>query len=545
MVKIKNISAFVVSLLLLCADCMILSAQNPAGSDPEAPGIQQILEPVKIDGIELFRVRGISSFTAAERASAIGERIKEAAADPLVMPDSVKVVPMSDHLAIYAGTRFIVNIYDGDAEIENVKKETLAQIISNRTVQTIERFRHERSRPVLIRKSFTALGALILMSVILTLITWFFRKVNRRLQRRMKAGLDEIENKSYSLIQTNYLWKSYNLAFRLLRIIIIVLVVAFSFNYILGLFPWTNNVAIYTLKILINPVVTIGQGLINFIPNLAFLAVIYLVTRYLLKLGKMLFKGIQQGGITLKGFDPEWSMPTYRILRILVLAFSLVLAYPYIPGSNSSAFKGISVFAGLLLSLGSSSFISNVIAGYSITYRSAFKIGDRIRVDNHEGFVEEQKLLVTRLRTIKNEDIVLPNSLVLNSSLINYSARARKSGLIIHTNVGIGYETPWRQVDSMLKEAANRTEGLLKDPPPFVLKLSLGDFAVLYQINGYCDEAITLEILYTRLHENILDVFNENNVQIMTPAYMADPEKPKVVPGNKWDIPLLNRKNKD
>jgi small-conductance mechanosensitive channel len=173
-----------------------------------------------------------------------------------------------------------------------------------------------------------------------------------------------------------------------------------------------------------------------------------------------------------------------------------------------------------------------------MTYRRAFRIGDLIEADNHLGFVEEQKLLVTRLRSPKNEEIIIPNSTLLNSHIVNYSAKANEKGLVIHTIVGIGYETPWRQVVAMLMLAADRTDGLLKDPPPYVLKKSLGDFAVNYEINAYIRDVPRLALYYTRLHQNILDVFNENNVQIMTPAYEGDPATPKVVPKDQWDLPL-------
>jgi small-conductance mechanosensitive channel len=176
-----------------------------------------------------------------------------------------------------------------------------------------------------------------------------------------------------------------------------------------------------------------------------------------------------------------------------------------------------------------------------MTYRGAFKTGDRIKVDDIVGFVEEQKLLVTRVRSLKNEEIVIPNSVLLNSNIVNYSTKAKEKGLILHTTVGIGYETPWRQVDAMLKLAADRTESLLKQPPPFVLQKSLGDFAVTYEINVYCNDANKMPFLYTALHQNILDVFNENNVQIMTPAYEGDPEIPKVVPRDKWETPLAGK----
>ncbi|MBL0005984.1 MAG: mechanosensitive ion channel [Saprospiraceae bacterium] len=208
------------------------------------------------------------------------------------------------------------------------------------------------------------------------------------------------------------------------------------------------------------------------------------------------------------------------------------------PGSSSGAFQGISVFLGVLFSLGSSSFISNVVAGYSMTYRRAFKKGDRIQVNDMNGYVEEQSLMVTRLRSVKNEEIVIPNSIMLSSSLTNFSVRAKTMGLIIHTTVGIGYETPWRQVEAMLKEAADRTEGLLKDPPPFVLQKELGDFAIVYEINAYCNDVNKMYLYYNALHQNILDLFNENNIQIMTPAYEGDPDTPKVVPKEQWNTPL-------
>jgi small-conductance mechanosensitive channel len=187
-----------------------------------------------------------------------------------------------------------------------------------------------------------------------------------------------------------------------------------------------------------------------------------------------------------------------------------------------------------MFSIGSSSFISNIIAGYSLTYRRAFKMGDRIKVEDVFGDVVDMKLFVTRLRSLKNEEIVIPNSTLINSNIINYSSLSRQNGLILHTTVGIGYETPWRLVEEMLKSAADRTEGLLKQPSPFVLQKSLGDFAVTYEINAYSNDPSQMMLVYTSLNQNILDIFNENNVQIMTPAYEGDPAEPKVVPKEKW-----------
>ncbi len=236
----------------------------------------------------------------------------------------------------------------------------------------------------------------------------------------------------------------------------------------------------------------------------------------------------------MQNFDPDWAMPTHKIVRFMIIAFSIVIAYPYIPGSDSMAFKGVSVFIGVIFSLGSSSFIANVMAGLAMTYRGAFKEGDRVRIDDVFGRVEEIKLMTTRIQTIKNESVLIPNSNILNTNVTNYSVMAKKPGLLLHSTVGIGYDTPWRQVEAMLLLAAERTEGLQKEPAPFVLQTLMGDFAVNYEINAYCTEVNRMLAIKSDLHRNIQDVFNEYGVQIMSPAYESDPQTLKIVPPKDW-----------
>jgi len=211
-----------------------------------------------------------------------------------------------------------------------------------------------------------------------------------------------------------------------------------------------------------------------------------------------------------------------------------VVAYPYIPGSDSQAFKGLSLFVGLVFSLGSSSVISNIIAGYTMTYRRLFREGDRVRIGQVVGAVTKVRLQVTHVRTPKNEEVVIPNSAILGSEVVNYSTLAASDGLILHTSVGIGYETPWRQVEAMLLLAAERTPGLAQGRQPFVLQRALGDFAVTYELNAYIDDPSRMLLVYSDLHRQILDVFNEYGIQIMTPAYEGDPEQPKIVPREQW-----------
>ena len=288
------------------------------------------------------------------------------------------------------------------------------------------------------------------------------------------------------------------------------------------------------LQLVIDPLTTLGLSFVGALPNLAFLAVLFFVVRYLLKLGRMFFAAIEHGSLHFEGFDAEWAMPTYKMLRIFVVAFAVVVAYPYIPGSDSAAFKGVSVLLGVIFSLGSSSVIGNIIAGYTMTYRRAFRKGDRIKVGEVCGDVVDSTVLVTTLRTPKNELVVVPNSEILGKSVVNYSTLARKQGLLLHTTVGIGYETPWRQVEAMLVMAADRTEGLLRDPRPFVLQTGLGDFCVNYELNAATADASSMAQQYSALHANILDVFNEYGVQIMTPNYVADTADAKLVRPSDW-----------
>jgi small-conductance mechanosensitive channel len=518
------------------------NCQTSNDVDPEIAGIEKILAPVKIDGKTLFFVRGISSYPAGQRASAISKRIRKAAANNAIPADSVKITNGPGYLMIYAGEDFIMNIYDVDAESEKINQTALARLIQVKTIETLRQYREHRSSPVLFKNSIHAIGAVILYVAFLYCILWLLRKIKTWLQIRIKSKADSLENKSYKLISSVQIWMVYNSIFRILKFLTVLILSITFLEYIFGLFPWTNSILISTLNLIVDPLKTMSLGIIGYIPSLFFLIVIFLVTRYLLKLIKLFFNGINQGMIEIHNFPPEWALPTFRIVKIFITAFAVIIAYPYIPGSSSAAFKGVSVFLGLLISIGSSSLIGNIMAGYSMTYRRAFRKGDLIQVNDIIGVVDDQKLMVTRLRSYKNEEIVIPNSVLQSSNIINFSSKAGEKGLILHSIVGIGYETPWRQVDSMLKLAADRTEGLLKQPPPFVLKRSLGDFAVNYEINAYCKDVYNMLHHYNELHQNILDVFNENNVQIMTPAYERDPEEPKVVPKDKWDIPLSDEK---
>jgi small-conductance mechanosensitive channel len=320
----------------------------------------------------------------------------------------------------------------------------------------------------------------------------------------------------------------------MIQVFIILLLFYTYLHLSLSFFPWTKAFASQLFDYILGPLQTVGSAVLATIPKLIFLAIIILITLYILKLMRHFFDEIEKGIIALKGFYPEWAQPSYRICRLLVIAFAAVVAFPYIPGSSSSAFKGISIFVGVLFSLGSTSFIANILAGYALTYRRVFRIGDRVKIADFTGDVVESKLQVTIIRTVKNEEIIVPNSMIVNGHVINYSSLAKERGLILHTTVTIGYDAPWRQVHAMLLMAAEKTAGLLREPPPFVLQKSLDDFYVSYELNAYTDNPQGMTQIYSELHKNIQDAFNEYGVQIMSPAYESDPDRQKVVPRDKW-----------
>jgi small-conductance mechanosensitive channel len=279
---------------------------------------------------------------------------------------------------------------------------------------------------------------------------------------------------------------------------------------------------------------TIAASTLNNLPSLIFIAVVALVTYYVLKLARFIFNEIAAERISFTGFYPEWAAPTYNIFRVFAIAFALVVAYPYIPGSNTEAFKGVSIFLGVLVSLGSTSAVSHIVAGIVLTYMRAFRVGDFVEIGNERGMIAEMSPLATHLRTAKNVEVTIPNATVLGSHVTNFSTHLRDRKLILHTSVGIGYNVPWRQVHAMLLTAAAQTKGLLREPAPFVLQRQLDDSCIRYELNAYTDRAEGMLLAYSELHQHILDIFNEYGVQIMTPSYEGDRETPAVVPKSDW-----------
>ncbi|MGK9367494.1 mechanosensitive ion channel family protein [Melioribacter sp. Ez-97] len=300
---------------------------------------------------------------------------------------------------------------------------------------------------------------------------------------------------------------------------------------IFSLFTFSSHWADTLLGYILNPLKTVWTSFINFLPNLFFIIVLVFVFNYLIKAVKFIFNEIDKGTLEIPGFHKDWAIPTYKIVRFLILVLAVIIIFPYLPGSDSPFFQGISVFLGILFSLGSSSAISNMVAGVVLTYMRPFKLGDRVKIADTMGDVVEKTLLVTRIRTTKNVDITIPNSMVLGSHIINFSSSSEDKGLILHTTVTIGYDVPWKQVHELLISAAAETEHIKKEPRPFVLQTSLDDFYVSYELNAYTDKPQMMQKIYSELHSKIQDKFNEAGVEILSPHYSA------IRDGNQVTIP--------
>jgi len=356
-------------------------------------------------------------------------------------------------------------------------------------------------------------------------------------QRYLRSRLEELESQSSGVLDADR-FESVLLGFvRGLWWLLAAVTTFACVDSVLELFPWTRGVARWLFELVLGPLQIMLNALARSIPNLVFLAVLYVIVHYLLRILELFFAGVDRGAIRLAGFAREWAIPTFKLARMAIVAFAVVVAYPYIPGSSTDAFKGISVFAGVLFSLGSSSLIANTLAGYALLYRRTFSVGEWVKIGAYTGSIRAIEQQVTRLRTVHNEEVVIPNSQIVQREVVNYSRYARGGRLLVHSIVSIGYDVPWRQVEAMLIEAARRTEGLLKTPEPFVHKLELDDFFVKYDINAYCDDAARMPALYSELHANIIDEFNRHGVQIMSPHFLAQPAEPVVVPKARWFEP--------
>ncbi len=481
----------------------------------------------------LFVIHGkLGSFSAHDRALAVSERIKKLPGGTLFSDSTLKIVAAETTVDVMHGETIIVSISENDARRNNMTKEELAENYRMIISDAVLIYKHETNILTLAKEIGLATIVLTIFGVLLYYCGKLFKWTGRKITEQEGKKIAGVKIKNAMLFDAKrqisaILWLN-----TLLKWFIIILLTYATLPLVFSFFPWTQNFAETLYGYILNPLQKIVHSIWHYLPNLFTIVILFLVFRYAIKGLHFLKTEIESGKVHLSGFYPDWANPTFQILRIILYAFMFVLIFPYIPGSDSPVFQGVSVFLGFLFTFGSAGSLSNIIAGTVLTYMRLFKIGDRVKIGDVVGDVVEKSMLVTRVRTIKNEIVSIPNSTIMSSHTINYNYETEMGqGLILNTKVTVGYEIPWPKTHQVLLEAANRTNLLLKDPKPFVLQTSLDDFYVSYQINAYTKEPNKQADIYSELHRNIQDCCNEAGIELLSPHYKA------VRDGNQIAIP--------
>ncbi|MGB6297722.1 MAG: mechanosensitive ion channel domain-containing protein, partial [Rivularia sp. (in: cyanobacteria)] len=473
----------------------------------------------------LFKIRaGVGAFSPEERAIAVTNRILKLAEDPTIPVERIRIDDKPSTTNLTVNNRVLVTITDGDARAADESRRELARNYQQKIQNTITQYRIERS-PDYIRQGIfnSAIAtALLVATLILFAIVfpWLYRKVNNL----QSTQFPTIRIQNFELFTATRISQLLISLLKLLRFLLTLGALVIYVPLVMSFFPWTRQISLRVFRYFLQTVETSWEGFLSYLPNLFALSIILFLSYYLIKLMRNFFTSIGNGNLTFQGFYQEWAEPTFKLSVFLIVILAAVIAFPYLPGFGSPAFQGISLFLGLLLSLGSSVVVANVVAGVILIYTRAFQIGDRIKIGDAIGDVVEKTLFVTRIRTVKNVMITLPNTSVFTNQIINYTAAEldpNQAPLILHTTITLGYDVPWRKVHQVLVDAAKSTTHLLSEPEPFVLQTSLDDFYVSYELNAYTQNPSIMARIYSELHQNLQDKCNEAGIEILSPHYSA------------------------
>lgn len=497
---------FLSIILFLCASCSTFAQTQP--------------ETLRFNGEEIVRLSAtVGVFTPNERINRAGKMFYKVANDYSVSPQELFLAKNESGTLIMAGEIPLVGVTIADALSASLSENLLSQQALSQSIKAITAYRKVREGNYIFWGVVKTFGIFFFAYVFFYLLKKLFSRLERRvrlLQSKTQIRFLQIHNKEG--FSYDKLWEMLATVLRITHLLFVLAFLYFTLPFALTFFPWTAPYSKKVISLMTDPFVHVLQSFANYLPSLFLIIVIILFTRWLLWGVKKVFTAIEEGHISLQGFHPDWANPTYRLVSILIWIFSFAIIFPYLPGSKSPAFQGISVIAGLLFTFSSGPAIGNMVAGLVIIYMRPFKVGDRVKMGDVVGDVIEKTILVTRIRTIKNEEITVPNSSVLAGQIVNYSSVGK---LVLHTSVTIGYDAPWRQVHELLIQAALATPMILQEPKPFVLQTSLDDFYVCYELNAHTDKPREMAQIYSDLHSHIQDSFNKAGVEIMSPHYRA------------------------
>lgn len=512
---------------------------------PETLGVPaRVSVPVFLGGRELFRIgSGRDGLSPEARAAAIRDRLTAAVRDRAVPADSVHLVSTPEGIEFRLGDHYLWTVTPADVEGRSVTEvgTKIAGLPTAITRGVLAERAARRPAGVLISVALALLATLVAW-ILLRVLILLSRRWRAFLARRLPRHVRGFRFRNFEVFSQAQLVSVLQAVMARLDVLVGVLMLYFYVTSIFSLFPWTQGWGYFLFRFAGEQLLEALRGFGRAVPGLLVIAVIVVVFRWLMALADRFFDAVERGTLTLGGFHPELARPSKRLVRILLWLIGMMVAYPYIPGAQSRAVQGISLLVGVMVSLGSTGVVGNMLAGIVLTYSRSFRVGDRVKIGEQVGDVTSLGFFATKLRTIRNEEVTLPNGQVAGTSILNYTRMAAGDGLVLHTEVTIGYDVDWRRVHALLIEAAGKVEAIEKDPAPRVYQRSLNDSHVSYELTATTRDSHGQLGLYSRLHEEIQDAFARAGVEILSPGYHAirdanapvlpaEPKGPRAEPG--------------
>ena len=501
---------------------------------PEQPANNNQQVPVMFKGKTLFSYsRQIKGFSAQKRAERTAQEIEAVAKNFAIPLESIKIVELEGLRVIATEEDSLFTLLEADAQAANRPLDELAREYRQKVQNAIAQYREDNRVKIPVRRIISAAIEVIVVIALLLLLNKMLNRINRQIQLWKTTLFRPFSIQSLQIFSVD---QEANLLSGLVRLLYWGIVATILFIYLSLLtryLPQTEKLGDTIFNYLHSLLVNMGKAIIAYLPNLFSILVTIIITFYIIRFCKLIFNAVDTGTLSIPGFYQDWAKPTERLLVILISAFSLVIIFPLLPGANSPAFRGISIFVGALFTLGGASAIANLVGGFIIIYTRAFQVGDRVQIAEVKGDILEKTILSTRIRTAKNEIITIPNANLITSNIKNFTTALRdiNEPLILHTTVTLGNDVPWREVHQVLIEAAHSSPSILAEPAPFVLQTALGDFSVSYELNAYTNQPSIMPQIYSQLHQNIQDKCNEAGIEILSPQYSA------LRDGNQHTIP--------
>ena len=471
--------------------------------------------PVVVSGDTLFTIyASLGGEDAQHRVENIERKILKIGKSLRTTTDSVHVFNSELTSDVMCGEIVVVRVSDLDGLWNGKSRQELATEHARIVQVKIEQLQEEYGLKAKLYGIGAALVLIVLQILFFQLTTRFINWIRREIANGLRGYMRSLVFKGYELLNVEQGKRILFVLSRVLQVALIILQLFISLPLLFSIFPETEKFTWNMINYVWSPLRDIFLSFVYYFPNLVKILVIVYVVRWVLRAIHHLSDEIEAGRLKIDQFYQDWAQPTYQIIRIFIIAFTLIVIWPLLPGSDSGIFKGVSIFVAALFSLGSTASIGNLISGIIITYMRPFQVGDYVQIGDREGTVIEKNAFITRLRDIKENVITVPNNSILSQSTVNYTEAVRQAGgTIVHSDFTFTYKVFREQIEPLLLEAAGRCQLLMKTPPPFVLVTQLEDFYTRYQINAYTTESQRLFEVYSELHKHILDVFKENNLE--------------------------------